>query len=547
MQVWNQAANQEEEAVEHLQHFGLRQDPYQNEPDLRFYFEGVSHISARRRIERGLRQHKGLCILSGEGGTGKSLLTRRLLDSLEEEVFDAQLMLMMPGATDASSVLGRYARMVGVEETDSDRPTLLAQIYEQLAIVREEGRHSVLMLDDAHLLSKDALGEIGGLLNLEYEDRRLMSLLLVGLPQLDVTLSHEASLGQRIDVRTRLEPFDFQNTSEYLKHRLATAGGDPEILPEEAVAALFKYGRGRPRLLNTVADNALFEAYLANRPQMNAHDVERAASELGIGAEPGSTYQDLPQPAGHSGSSLPGAPGSTFELHEVAEPEFEASSFETDTAPPPTAAPHQDVAMENAISNEEAVDSLMSAEPEPEMMAALEAEPEVASPTPGAAMEATLEPAPLAEPAFEADELSGDDLSTGDLSTDDLSTGDLSSGELSTDGLPTGALSTNGLSTQDLTADSLPADSFSTDLSSDALASPALGTPIDDLDSAVEEMLNSSSGFEDADDAPSPFDLTADATNPTEPLALEGELEGEVPAPHEEGDVDDLFAELIEE
>jgi len=305
--------------VEHLHHFGLRQDPYQNEPDLRFYFDGVSHTEARKRIERGLRQHKGLCVLTGEAGTGKSLLTRRLLEGLEEEMFEAQLILLMPGATDANSVLARYARMLGLETTSADRSVLLTQIYEQLAIVREESRHAVLMLDDAHLLSKEALAEIGGLLNLEYEDRRLVSLLLVGLPQLDVTLSHEASLGQRIDVRTRLEALDFQNASAYLKHRLVCAGGNAETLSDEALSALFKTGCGRPRLLNTLADNALFEAYLANRSEMLADDVERAAVELGLGLQPGIASAEPTYPGeGSVGQTMP-AVEITMELDQMAD------------------------------------------------------------------------------------------------------------------------------------------------------------------------------------------------------------------------------------
>ena len=67
--------------MEHLQHFGLKLDPFKNEPDLRFYFESVSHVECYRRIERGIRQSKGLCVLTGENGTGKSLLSRRLLEA----------------------------------------------------------------------------------------------------------------------------------------------------------------------------------------------------------------------------------------------------------------------------------------------------------------------------------------------------------------------------------------------------------------------------------------------------------------------------------
>jgi general secretion pathway protein A len=276
--------------VEHLHHFRLNQDPFQNEPDLRFYFDSATHREAQLRVERGLRQNKGLTVLSGAGGTGKTLLARRILEALEEELFEASLMVMLPGATAADAVLARFARQIGVEEPAGDRAVLLPQIYERLAIVREDGRHTVLILDDAQILSQATMAEIGGLLNLDYEDRRLMSLLMVGLPELDVAISHDKSLSQRIDVRVRLESLDLGNAQAYLLHRLALVGGDPDIFGEDTIQALFKFGRGRPRLLNTLADNGLFEAYLGGRRQVIPSDVERAAADLGIGPDPGSTY-----------------------------------------------------------------------------------------------------------------------------------------------------------------------------------------------------------------------------------------------------------------
>jgi general secretion pathway protein A len=280
--------------VEHLHHFNLSQDPFQNEPDLRFYVDSAYHRDAQLRMERGLRQCKGLCVLTGEGGTGKTLLARRILDNLEEEMFDANLMVMLAGAADATAVLGRFARQVGVADPSEDRSTLLAQLYEKLAIVREDGRHTVLILDDAHILSREAMAEVCGLLNLEYEDRRLLSLLLVGVPGLDVMLSHDPSLGARVDVRVHLSPLDLENAKGYLRHRLSVVGGSPDLFTDAAVAALFKFGRGRPRLLNTLADNALFEAYLEGQKRVDAVHVERSAGDLGVGADPGTTYSEIP-------------------------------------------------------------------------------------------------------------------------------------------------------------------------------------------------------------------------------------------------------------
>jgi type II secretory pathway predicted ATPase ExeA len=279
--------------VEHLQHFGLSQDPFQNEPDLRFYFESASHRDAQQRVERGLRCSKGLTLLTGEGGTGKSLLARRILDGLEEELFEASLMVSVGGQAGEGSLLRRFARQLEIEQPAGDHSALLGQVYEQLAVIREDGRHAVLIGDDVHQLCSEALAEVGGLLNLEYEDRRLVSLLLVGLPQLDEALAQEPSLGQRVDVRVRLKPLSLEDSGVYLAHRIRAVSGSPEIVPQAALSALHKFGRGRPRLMNTLADNALFEAFLAGRQQIGPMDVERAAADLGIGPDPGSTFQTL--------------------------------------------------------------------------------------------------------------------------------------------------------------------------------------------------------------------------------------------------------------
>jgi type II secretory pathway predicted ATPase ExeA len=278
--------------VEHLQHFGLTQDPFSNEPDLRFYFESASHLDAQRRVERGLRQRKGLTLLTGEGGMGKTLLARRILESLEEEVFEATLLVMLPGAADATGILQRFARQLGVDEPAGDRAGLLAQIYEQLAIVREDGRHAVLMIDDAQIMTPGVFAELSGLVNLEYEDRRLLSMLFVGSPELDALVENDPAIGPRIDVRVQLRPLSIENSAAYVAHRLAAVQGSPELIPPPALEALFKFGRGRPRLINTLADNALFEAYLASRRAIEPGDVERAAADLGVGGDPGTTYRE---------------------------------------------------------------------------------------------------------------------------------------------------------------------------------------------------------------------------------------------------------------
>ena len=287
--------------MEHLQHFGLSQDPFRNEPDLRFFFESAGHVDAMRRLDRAVRQQKSLALLTGDSGAGKTLLTRRLFESLEEEVFESVLMVMLPGASEAHNVLTRLAKQLGEEEPAEERSALIGQIYEQLAIVREDGRHAVLIIDDAHILSAEALAEIGGLLNLDYEDRGLLSLVLVGSTILETRLQGDSALHQRVDVRVRLQPLDLANTTAYLYHRLGIAGGQPNLIPPAAAEATLKFSRGRPRIINTLVDNALFEAFLVGRAAIDPGDVERSAADLAIGPDPGSTHTSL-------GPALPAPP-----------------------------------------------------------------------------------------------------------------------------------------------------------------------------------------------------------------------------------------------
>jgi general secretion pathway protein A len=271
--------------VEHLTTFGLTRDPFANEPQLDLFFESQSAKDVAARLLRAAQQGKGLVVLTAGGGLGKTMLVRHVLEGLEEEVFEACLLVPVPGVSDGGWVLDRLARQLGVEEPAKDRADVLAEIYDRLAIAREEGRHNVVILDEAQVLAEHGvLRELRGLLNLEYEERRLLTLVLVGLPALGDAVAAEPALADRVDVPLRLAPLTGAESARYLTHRIRSAGGNPAIVESGAVAALVKWGAGVPRQLNRLADAALFEAHLAGRVSATAADVEKAAAELQLGA-----------------------------------------------------------------------------------------------------------------------------------------------------------------------------------------------------------------------------------------------------------------------
>jgi hypothetical protein len=169
-----------------------------------------------------------------------------------------------------------------VETPARERGALLGQVYEKLAIVREEGRHAVLLLDEAQVLGPAVLAELRGLLNLEYEDRRLVSLVLAGPPEFARVVAGEASLAGRVEARVQLRPLDPNGAARYLAARVRAAQGDPALFRKDALRALAELSGGVPRTLNTLADHSLFEAQLAGKSAVEGAHVEAAARELGL-------------------------------------------------------------------------------------------------------------------------------------------------------------------------------------------------------------------------------------------------------------------------
>jgi type II secretory pathway predicted ATPase ExeA len=268
--------------MEHLEHFGLTRDPFRNDPQRRFYFKSHQHQDAERRLLRGVRQGKGLAVLLGQVGSGKTTLVRHLLEQLDESRFEASLLVLIQGAVDTDWLLVRFARHLGIEEPAAKRAALLGQIYARLVTIHQQGQRAVILIDEAQMLNRrEILVELRGLLNLEFDEERLLSLVLTGLPELEDVLKLDAPLADRVEIRVALSHLDAESSHEYLAHRIRMAGGNPAILAREAAAGVARFAGGIPRRMNTLADNALFEAYLAGRRSVSIPDVELAAADLG--------------------------------------------------------------------------------------------------------------------------------------------------------------------------------------------------------------------------------------------------------------------------
>jgi general secretion pathway protein A len=235
------------------------------------------------RLTHVCSQMKGLAILVGDIGAGKTTLARRLLDSLPENEYEAALLVIIHSGVTASWLLKRIALQLGVDAPSEDKLTLLGQLYQRLVRIYEQGKKAVVLIDEAQMLAtREIMEEFRGLLNLEVPERKLLSLVFFGLPDIEHNLRLDPPLAQRVAIKFRLAHLTPESTEAYIKHRLRLAGASRMPFAPEAVLAVHKFSSGTPRIINTLCDNALFEGYVARVPMIDEAMIERVAAELGV-------------------------------------------------------------------------------------------------------------------------------------------------------------------------------------------------------------------------------------------------------------------------
>jgi len=267
--------------------YNLRRNPFEITPDPRFLFATRKHNEALAALYYGVKRRKGFVVLTGEVGTGKTLLVRCLLQILSRSkvayayAFNPRL--------NPIEFLKYIAGDFLLPTEGKSKSDLILSLSSFLIARHQKGLTTVLVVDEAHHLSHAVLEEVRLLTNIETHEDKLLQILLVGQPELDDKLDSAdlRQLKQRISLRSHLEALDRDETRGYVHRRLQLAGNPApaHLFPMETISEVHRQSRGFPRLINTICENALINGYSRQLRSISPEIIEEIAGDFRLNVE----------------------------------------------------------------------------------------------------------------------------------------------------------------------------------------------------------------------------------------------------------------------
>jgi general secretion pathway protein A len=266
-------------------HFNLTTSPFNAGPDPRFLYLTEALQEALAVLSYSVAARKGFVQLTGEVGTGKTTILNVFLQSLHAK--GAATAFLFNPHLSADDLLDAILADFGIERKFSSKSKTLQQFNQQLLELYHADKLAVVFVDEAQQLSAEALEELRLLTNLETPSHKLLQIVLCGQPELEALLDRPilSQVRQRIALRCRTNPLSAEQTGEYIRQRLRIAGaGEAEIFAADAIALIHRYAAGIPRIINSLCEQSLIEAYCDGADKVDGELVEKAAREMGLGA-----------------------------------------------------------------------------------------------------------------------------------------------------------------------------------------------------------------------------------------------------------------------
>ena len=264
--------------------YQLKDNPFNVTADPDFFFSSKSHREAISSLAYGIEQRKGIIVLTGEIGTGKTTLCRKLLKQSDRK---NKFALILNPKFSELELLQMIIHDLGMRAKKKTKIELIYTLNKFLIKESKKGHNVVLVIDEAQNLGVDQLEQIRLLSNLETEKEKLLQIILVGQPELYAKLSlyELRQIRQRISVYFHIRPLERQDIKGYIYHRLMKVMRNPQslnnvIFTENALNTIYRYTKGSPRTINILCDRALLAGFAADTTSIDEHIIENCAREI---------------------------------------------------------------------------------------------------------------------------------------------------------------------------------------------------------------------------------------------------------------------------
>jgi general secretion pathway protein A len=263
--------------------YGLTCSPFELSPDPRFLFPTPSHNEALAILSYGVLRRKGFVVVTGEVGTGKTLLLRYLLEFIGRR--NVTFAFVYNPRLSVPEFLSYVLTDLRLSSAGRTKGEMLSCLNDYLLGRSLRGATTAIIVDEAHLLNWELMEEIRLLTNLETSQHKLVQMVLVGQPELDQKLDSPElrQLKQRVGLRCQLKPLTFKQLRGYIHQRLELAGANSHgttIFPDETIDVIYDYSCGIPRVINNLCENSLVSGYGKRMKEITAEIVREVASDL---------------------------------------------------------------------------------------------------------------------------------------------------------------------------------------------------------------------------------------------------------------------------
>jgi len=265
-------------------YWGLAEKPFENTPDPRFMYYSKKHEEALAMMLYAIKEEKGAAMLSGEYGSGKTVLSRIIIDELIKNKIYEVALIVYPQLT-PTQFIQEIIYQLKNEHVEGPKPQQLHIMQDIIYKNHNDQKKTVILIDEAQIIkNQETFEELRLVLNFQLNDKFLITLVLIGQPELLNKIKEIPQLEQRLGIRYHLTALDDRETEEYIKHRLAVAGAQADIFTKEAIEAIYDYAKGLPRKINNICDMSLLIGFGQEVKEISGELVSRVASDLNRGA-----------------------------------------------------------------------------------------------------------------------------------------------------------------------------------------------------------------------------------------------------------------------